>query len=346
MMSRWTLVPIVLMVACAASEPSAPPTGTTMTQPSAPRALDSRESGFALHLVRGFGDQPTFEDPDRGWARFLASAPLDDVVLTDAEVETVATEPLTLVLTPAGGRAFVADVGMMGEHRFVTTIDGERLTAGRIMFVGTARALRHPLIHVRDTGFAIEVTILSTQNARADTAVNAPPALLEHFRAAGKLLPAGAPPSPRFVRRAWTAEATSTKPGDPTSRVSATCDDAGCSLELTFRRPGSAANRWDSRETVPLPRDDFDAVWSIIERQTLARFDPKPSKDADRVIHPPRYRVAFSGDRGDGAPIAFDRAWQAPSTSDRQVHAFLVAAGALGRRLARDVPVNYFPETN
>lgn len=347
MKTRTVLASIALaLVACATTEPSTPSPGAAVTDPSRPTdaQLAAPTAGFAIHVVRRFGAEPTIDDPDGAWPRFLASAPLDEVVLTDADLESIATAPLTLVLTTAGGRALRARVGDVPEHRFVVTLGGARLFAGRMIFVGTARALHHPVIHLDDSGFAVKVAILPTLGARADTAVNAPPALLAHFADAGKLLPPGAVPTPRFVRRTWAAEATNTKPGDPTSRVAATCEAAACTLELAFRHPGSAAGTWDQRETLALDRADFDAVWTLVERHHLVRLDPRPTAGPDRVIHAPRYRVAVSGDRGDGDPVALDRAWSTPSSSDSHARGFLVAAGALGRRLARDVPVRYFPE--
>lgn len=305
-----------------------------------PAADDER---FAIHVVRGFGGEPTADDPDGAWPKFLAAAPLDEVFVADADIEAVATAPLTLVLTADAGRSFTARFGSIPEHRFVVSLGTQRLFAGRVMFIGTARVLRHPVIHVNDTGFALHVLVLPTLGARDDTAVTAPPTVLEHFRAAGKLLPPGAPPAPRMVRRSWLAEATSTKPGDPTTQVTATCDAATCSLTLSFRRPGSSAGTWDDTETMALDRGEFDAVWSVLEHQRLASFEPRPRPDNGRIIHPPRYRLAFTGERVGGAQIAVDRAWQVPSTGDAQAEAFLTAAGALGRRRATHVPVRYFP---
>jgi hypothetical protein len=339
---------IATLAACGASGdtsragPAAPQSTAASPAPSAkPIAADGEP--FAIHVVRGFGREPTADDPDGAWARFLTSASLDEVLVADADIEAVATEPLTLVLTADAGRNLLARFGPVPEHRFVVSLGRQRLFAGRVMFVGTARALRHPVIHVNDTGFALHIVVLPTLGALADTAVTAPPVVLEHFRAAGKLLPPGAPAAPRMLRRSWLAEATSTKPGEPTTRVAATCDAAACSLTLSFRRPGGGADTWDVTETVALDRGEFEVVWSVIERQHLTSFDPRPRPDDGRIIHRPRYRLAFSAERVDDAKVAIDRAWQTPSTGDAQAESFLTAAGALGRRRAIRVPVRYFP---
>ena len=166
---------------------------------------------FALHVVALFGGEPTHDDP--AWARFLDTAALDEAVLGDAEVERVATGPLRLLLTTAGARRF-AQHGGEGERRFIVTLGGERLYAGRIVFVGTARLLRHPIMHVHDDGLATTLVILPELGARGDTARTAPPALLAHFADTRKLVPAGTPPSPRYRRRSWAVELASPRQGE------------------------------------------------------------------------------------------------------------------------------------
>jgi hypothetical protein len=313
------------------------------------RPSDPARSGFAVHGVgRDLERLPTsYDDPGGAWPRLLAEAELGDALLTDADVEAVATDPLTLVLTGAAGPRIQ---GTMREAApFVITLDGARLYAGMSIFVGTARMLLHPLLHVLDFGSAVHVRLVASIGARTDTPLSAPPALLEHFRGAGKLLPPGSPPGPRSRRRRLLAAVTNTKPGDPTSQLEARWDDEAGKGTLTasFRRPGTAVGQWDATETVELPAAELEALWTIA--MTMGLFAtvpgpyPHPSFEPPPVIHPPRFRFAIEIERVDGTILANDRAWSSPSPADRTVAPFFSAAGALGRRLARDVPVRYFP---
>jgi hypothetical protein len=308
--------------------------------------------GFVIHRIdRPPGGLPDeYDDPGGAWARALADAELGDVMVRDADIEMVTTAPLTLVLTTAAGRRIVAarGAGPLGGPYFVVTLDGARLYAGAIMFIGTARVLRHPLIHFLNTGASLNMQMVPTIGAHADTALNAPPALLEHFQRAGKLQPAGATPFPRTRRRRLLAAVTATKPGDPTSQVDAHCDDTAgtCTMTLSFRRPGNAAGPWDQTESVAITTADFDPLWAAAMRGALLQTEPGPYAHPNfvpHVIHPPRMRFLIEIERIDGEVIRNDRSWQSPSPSDATVAPFFIAAGALGRQLARSVPVRYFP---
>ena len=119
------------------------------------------------------------------------------------------------------------------------------------------------------------------------------------------------------------------------------------SLGVSFRRPGTPAPRWDVTETIDLRAADFEALWTIAEAVHLYATFPGPyphrNFEPPPVIHPPRFRFAIEVERLDGTILTHDRSWSSPSPSDRTVEPFFAAAGALGRRLARDVPVRYFP---
>src|SRR5262245_55563165 len=137
---------------------------------------DSPTKGFAVRWVgRGLERLSTrYDDPSGAWLRLLHDATLGEVFLDDRDVEAVATDPLTLVLTGAAGLR----VRGREEAQFVVTLDGARLYAGTSIFVGTARALRHPLLHVLHVGTGVLVQVVPTIGARVDTERNAPPALL------------------------------------------------------------------------------------------------------------------------------------------------------------------------
>lgn len=325
--------------------------------PSIPDGSPARDDGggadgFAIHQmdhpVGGLPDK--YDDPSGVWGRVLADAPLGDVMVSDADIEVVTTAPLTLVLTTAAGKRFVAAYGsgMIHGPSFVVTLGGARLYAGTFVFIGTARALRHPLGHVHNTGASLNLELVPTIGARVDTALNAPPALLEHFQRTGKLLPAGATASAPTRHRRLLAEVTASKPGDPASQVDAWCDDVAgiCTVTLSFRGPGAASGQWGQTERVELPIADFDALWAVAMRAALLRTEPIPYAHPNlvpRVIHPPRLHFLIEIERVDGEVIRNDRSWQSPSPIDALVAPFFTEAGALGRRLARDVPVRYFP---
>ena len=313
------------------------------------------EGGADRFVIHWIGNPPgglpdKYDDPGGAWPRLLADAELGDVMVSDADIEVVTTAPLTLVLTTAAGKRVLAAHGsrpLRGPY-FVLSLDGARLYAGSVMFIGTARAMRHPLIHFHDTGASLNLELVPSVGARADTALNAPPALLEHFRRAGKLQPAGAMPCPRPRRRRLLAEVTATKPGDPTSQVDARCDDAAgtCTMTLSFRRPGTVSGQWDQTESVAITIADFNPLWVVAMQAGLLRTKPGPYAHPNlvpRVIHPPRMRFLIEVERVDGEVIRNDRSWQSPSPSDTAVAPFFTAAGALGRQFARNVPIRYFP---
>ncbi len=318
-----------------------------------PTQADLPATGFAVGWIgRDLDRLPTsYDDPSGAWPRLLEQAEiradLGGVFLTDTDVEAVSTDPLTLVLTG------VAGLRVLGAAReasqFVVTLDGARLYAGTSIFVGTARMLLHPLLHVQNLGSSVHVELVPSIAARTDTERNAPQALLEHFRRAGKLLARGSVPSPRTRRRRLLAAVTNTKPGDPTSQIEARLDDeTGMgTLSPSFRRPGSAAGQWDATETVELPATDFEALWTVATTTglyaTVPGPYPHPNFEPPPVIHPPRLRFVIEVERLDGTILANDRTWPCPSPADRTVAPFFSAAGALGRRLAKDVPVRYFP---
>jgi len=314
-----------------------------MSEPS-----DPARQGFAIHWIGpDLGRLPTsYDDPSGAWPRLLAEAELGDVLLTDADVEGVSTDPLTLILTGAAGPRIQRATR---EARLVVTLDGARLYVAMCIFVGTARMLLHPLLHVLDFGSAVHVLLVPSIGARADTPRNAPPALLEHFQRAGKLLARGTPPTPRFRRRRLLAAVTNTKPGEPTSQLEARWDDETGTGTLTpsFRRPGTATGQWDATETVDLEAADFEVPWTIAMTTGLYATMPGPyphrNFEPPPVIHPPRFRFVIEVERLDGTILTNDRAWSSPSAADRTVVPFFSAMGALGRRLARDVPVRYFP---
>jgi len=319
-----------------------------------PRASRTHEPtpvppGFAVGWVgRDLDRLPaSYDDPSGAWPRLLAEAELQGIFLTDADVEAVSTDPLTLLLTGAAGLRILG--AAREDAQFVVVLDGARLYAGTSIFVGTARALRHPRLHVLDLGSAVTVRLVPSIAARTDTHVNAPPALLEHFRRTGKLLPPGSPPSPRTRRRRLLAAVTNTKPGDPTSQLEACFDDETGKGTLTssFRRPGTHREQWDATETVDLPAAELEALWAVATKvglyATIPVPYPHPNFEPPRVIHPPRFRFVIEVERLDGTILANDRAWSSPSRTDRTVEPFFSAVGTLGRRLARDVPVRYFP---
>lgn len=166
--SVLSVVPAIVIVALAAgsTDRPAPQPKAAMTTTDATRA--------------GFGTEPTDADPADAWPQFLATAPLDEVIVTDADIASVTTDPLTLTLTAAAADDLVDS---HRDDRFVVTLDGERLYAGRIMYFASARYLRHPVIHITRHRGPTEVMLLPMIGARTDTAVNAPPALLAHFAA-------------------------------------------------------------------------------------------------------------------------------------------------------------------
>ncbi len=306
-------------------------------------------TGFFVGWIRGeLGRLPTsYDDPSGAWPRLLAEAELQGAFLTDADVEAVSTDPLTLILTGAAGLRLLGTAREAAQ--FVVVLDGARLYAGTSIFIGTARLLRHPLLHMLHLGSSVQVELVPSIGARTDTQRNAPPVLLEHFRRAGKLLPPGSPASPRTRRRRLLAAVTNTKPGDPTSQLEACFDDETGKGTLTssFRRPGSDPGRWDASETIDLPVAELEALWAVAMTAglyaTVPGPYPHPNFEPPRVIHPPRLRFVIEVERLDGTILANDRAWSSPSPADRTVAPFFSAAGALGRRLAKDVPVRYFP---
>jgi hypothetical protein len=310
---------------------------------------DPASAGFAIHWIgRDFDQLPTdYDDPGGAWPKLLAEAQLGDVFITDHDVEAVSTAPLTLILTGAAGQRMAK--AWRESAQFAVTLDGARLYAGTTIFIGTARVLRHPLIHLLDRGISINLHLVPTIGARADTARNAPPALLDHFRRAGKLLPAGSPPSPRTRKRRLLATVTNTKPGDPASQVDAQCDDdaAKCAVTLSFRKPGTTAGQWDVSETIDAAPADFEALWVTAMNVNLYATRPgpypHPNFEPPRVIHPPRFRFVIEAERLDGTVLSNDQSWSSPSPSDRTTEPFFIAAGALGRRLTKGVPVRYFP---
>ena len=351
------LVPVSL-VACGQHDQSAPRAGApragsgdaVATPGAAPPATADRAdattpvpltgAGFAIRLVGSSDAGMPVDYSDPAWQELVATASLGPVFVDDDAIEAVFTDPLTLVLavdhTPPPAM----------DQPFVATLGGERLFAGSVVFVASARARAYPVIHVQDRTVAVYVQILPQIGASADTPLTAPPALLAHFRGRGVLAASGAAAAPRYTRRRFVAAVTNTKPGDPTSQVEATCDAAGaCTVTVSFRRPGSDRGKWDSTETHALPLAEFDAVWTLVESMNLFRLDPKPPAGrVPRVIHPPKYRVAVEAERPGGATHSNDRAWQSPSTVDASIQHYLRAAGELGRRHATSVPVNYFPE--
>jgi len=313
----------------------------TLTIPIACKAAEGQApvtDDFTIHVIRRFGDQPTSDDPDGAWSRFLANAPLDDIFVHDTDIEAVATDPLTLVLTARAGAELVRSFGTMPEHRFVATLGTTRLFAGRIVFVGTARALHHPVIHVDDTGLALTLRILPTLGAVHDNEITAPRALLDHFRGDGRLLPAGAAASPPARYRRWLAEVASPTPGQPVSQLEAECRGSTCTLRIAERTPGSAT--WKD-EQVPLELAEFDQVWNLVERMRLVGVDPKPAWTT-----PPRYpthwRWRFTLERATGERIDRERDWISPSTADRAADGYFRAAAAIAQRLARTIPVGNF----
>lgn len=324
----------------------------TSARPSRSLADARPADGFVIYWIgRPPGGLPDrYDDPGGAWPRLLADADLGEIMVRDDDIEVVTTAPLTLVLTTAAGRRLVAAHGSspLEGPSFVVTLDGARLYAGTVMFIGTARALRHPLMHFLHTGASLNLALVPSAGARTDTALNAPPALLEHFQRAGKLQPAGAAPHPRARRRRLLAEVTATKPGDPTSQIDAHCDDVGgtCTMTVSFRQPGTASGQWDHTESVAIPIADFDPLWTTAMQVALLQTSPGPYAHPNLVpcvIHPPRMRFLIEMERLDGEVIHNDRSWQSPSPSDTIVAPFFTAAGALGRRFARRVPVRYFP---
>jgi hypothetical protein len=297
--------------------------------------------GFALHVVPTFGDEPLGDDPGGAWPRFLAAAPLDDLVLADRDVEQVAAGPLRLLLTAAGARAF-AERGGAREHRFVVSLDGARLYAGRIAFVATARPLRHPVIHVDDDGLSTLVVVLPELGARADSEVTAPPALLAHFAADGRLLPPGTSPAPRYRRRSFAVELSS--PREQAVRVAAGSLDGRCSLDAALARPGAAAGIFDPHARADLDCADFEELWKIVVRDRIARLQPAAGRGRTTVvpIHPPHIRINLFADRGDGAPITVDASWTSPSSSDSHARAFLRGVAALTHRTLPGVSLRRF----
>jgi hypothetical protein len=298
---------------------------------------------FAIHVVRRSGAEPTDADPNGEWPRFLATAPLGDVLVRDTDIEAVTTEPLTLVLgARAGAEVFRAYGNTVSEHRFVVTLGANRLFAGRIVFVGTARALHHPVIHIDDTGFAVTLVIKPTLGATRDSEVTAPREVLDHFRRDGRLLDPGALAAPPATYRRWLAEATSGRPGEPASRLEAECRGAACAMRISFRRPGRST--WDQSERVALDRAEFDAVWDIVQLAHLVTEEPKRSS-AEPPLHPTRWRWRFTLERTTGERIDRERAWRSPSTADGVAEHYFRAAAAVAQRVARTVPVRYFPDS-
>lgn len=347
---RMVMVPVSL-VACGQRDPDPSPTATgprgptataggsaTAAAPAGGSATTTAE-GFVIHLVDRSDSALPIAYADPAWQEFLATAPLGPVLVDDAAIEAVFADPLTLVLTVD------RDPGRLNDRPFVVTLDGERIYAGSIVSVATARPRNYPVIHLDDTGVAVYVKILPQLAARADTPVTAPPALLEHFRKRGVLAAAGTRPAPQFARRRFVAAVTSTKPGDPTSQVEAACTAAACTVTISYRKPGSDPSTWDQTETHALPIAEFDVVWRLVEMLGLFGMDPTPKvvPAAARVIHPPRYRVAIEAERTGGKVYTNDRSWQTPSNYDATVQHYFHAAGELGRKHATSVPVSYFP---
>ena len=335
---RLRMVPIAVAACTSPPDPGPTHAPTPEGTSDAPRR-DAMMAGFAIHVRTDARDTDLpWRYDDQPWQTFLATSPLAPVTVDDALIESVTTDPLTLVLVPG------VTLERLMDRPFIITLDGERLFAGAVADRPSARARQYPVIHVDRTGLATYVVILPHIGANKDGPVTARPELLAHFRKRGLLAPPGTRPAPKTTRRRLVAAVTATKPGDPTSQVDATCDDVAriCSLTLRFRMPGSDASRWDQTETVAIPVAEFDDVWRQVEPLGLFSFDPQPVRDRGAVIHPPRYQIAVEADRP-GAQLAHDRSWQTPSTHDASVQPFLRAVGELGRRHAKRVPVNYFP---
>jgi hypothetical protein len=306
---------------------------TSTTPPAAPPAPTSR---FTIHVVADrFGDEPAdYEDPDGSWPRLLANAPLGNVLVDDQDIEAVATEPLTLILTPSAGQRLAGP--SVREARFVATLGATRLYAGRVMSIATARALRHPVVHIIDTGLAVKVQILPRLGDRGPSALVAPPAVIDHFRATGRLM---APGTSLYPTRGWAVEATSGKPGAPASRIEGACAATGCTLDILFRGPG--ARVWEQRDRRTISADDFDSAWSLVERYDLMHVEPRPSLAA-QPVDAISYSYEITATRRSGPPIARKRTWTTPSTADVALQPLVDAAIALAKKSGTAVPVRYF----
>jgi hypothetical protein len=308
-----------------------------MTKPATAVAEDATPApaatGFVIYQIPGEEDRMPMAYDDPAWQEAIKTE-LGAVILDDSMIEGVSFDPLTFVLAP-GVEAPKLD------GTFIATLGGERLYAGGVTRFESAKARYYPVITVHDTVVAKYVVVTPQLGHGKDSALTLPAALADHFRARGPIQP-GPRPKPRFAKRRFVGAVTATKPGDPTSQVEASCDDKdACTITISYRRPGTRSPTWDQTETHDLPLAEFDAVWDTVENSKLMSLDPKPAR-ADRVIHPPRYRIAAEAVRGT-TTIANDREWQTPSNWDSTAVRFLKVVGALGTKHAKTVPVSYFP---
>jgi hypothetical protein len=155
-------------------------------------------TGFSIQAVADAPAPPG--DDAEAWREYARTAPLGVASLGDSDVQLYFPDPLRLVLTPEAAARWP---GANRSGMFVVTLDGARLFAGESVFIGSARAIRHPVAYLDPRGEAPALWIHPVHVGRFDgprvtegdsgvLSAEVRGRLADHFRRSGRLYDAAA----------------------------------------------------------------------------------------------------------------------------------------------------------
>jgi hypothetical protein len=230
---------------------------------------------FAIRMIDGgnFADLPAEYDDPR-FAEVLRTAKLGAVVIDEGDVERFAESPVAFVLTEEASRRIARDLQSrelrLEDKPFVVTLGDERLVAGVCLYVGSARAVRIPVLYVDDRAPRLVLWLRPQHGGWYDRPVRPPelaarvarPQLLEHFRALGKesAVPgAAAAPSPSFETA--TAAVAEAEAGEARGDFTGALDAAGRALAALggdYAPPGTDDDTGERLAAAAVARDAGD----------------------------------------------------------------------------------------
>jgi hypothetical protein len=166
--------------------------GVSMVTPLLADDRRDEAAGFSVHAVAAPVPK---DDGSDSWGEYSRTAALGATALTDDDVQLYFPDPLRLVLTPEAAARWP---GPGGSGAFVVTLGGARLFAGEAVFIGSARAIRHPVAYLDRRGEAPVLWIHPVHVGRFDgprvsaegadvLAAEVRGRLADHFRHAGRL---------------------------------------------------------------------------------------------------------------------------------------------------------------
>jgi|GEM_PF-5063140 len=122
------------------------------------------DGGFAIYFYN-HNETAKFEthiyNYDSSWMNFLNNAPLSDVIISDAEIDSYDWEKQQVRLTPSGKDIFTAYLAKweneksgyrFSEKLFIVTLNGKRIYAGRIELRFSQMAIKYPIMSYGENG--------------------------------------------------------------------------------------------------------------------------------------------------------------------------------------------------